>query len=124
MEEGRQVVKIEAGDWAAEFWFGSAYREKKMYPQAIETFQHARQLSGDIPFMVMAYGHTQALAGNADEARSVLKKLERLREIRSLPKLSVGPTTLPFIPSLYLAAIHVRLRDTSDAFRDLDRAYQ
>src|SRR5260370_8865855 len=87
-----------------------------MYPEAIETFQHARQLSGDIPFMVMAYGHTQALAGNADEARSVLKKLERLREIRSLPKLSVGPTTLPFIPSLYLAAIHVGLLEPHDAF--------
>jgi len=124
IDEALQVVKIHPGDLSAQFWLGSAYREKKMYPQAIETFQHARQLSGDIPFMVMAYGHTQALAGNADEARSVLKKLERLREIRSLPKLSVGPTTLPFIPSLYLAAIHVGLGETDDAFRDLDRAYQ
>src|SRR5207245_9608296 len=87
IEEARQVAKLHPGDLSAQFWLGSAYREKKMYPQAIETFQHARQLSGDNPFMVMAFGHTQALAGNADEAHSVLKKLEHLRELRSLPRL-------------------------------------
>jgi cytochrome c-type biogenesis protein CcmH/NrfG len=126
IDEALQVVKIHPGDLSAQFWLGSAYREKKMYPQAIETFQRARQLSGDYPFMLMAYGHTQALAGNAEEARKVLKKLERLREIRSLPTPSIGagPTTLPFIPSLYLAAIHVGLGETNDAFRDLDLAYK
>ena len=97
-----------------------------MYPQAVETFQRARQLSGDAPVMLMAYGYAQALAGNADEAHSTLKKLERLREIRSLPTPSVGagPANLPFIPSLYLAAIHVGLGETDDAFRDLDLAYR
>src|SRR6266852_1188635 len=126
IDEALQVVKIHPGDLPAQFWLGSAYREKKMYPQAIETFQRARQLSGDIPFMVMAYGHTQALAGNVDEARSVLMKLERLRMLRSLPTPGPGgrPTNLPFVPSLYLAAIHVGLGETDDAFRDLDRAYQ
>src|SRR6266852_262803 len=126
IEEAGQVVKLHPGDLSAQFWLGSAYREKKMFPQAIETFQQARQLSGDIPFMVMAYGHTQALAGNVDEARGVLKKLERLRMLRSLPTPGPGvrPTNLPFVPSLYLAAIHVGLWEADDAFRDLDRAYQ
>src|SRR5258708_22587928 len=100
IDEALQVVKIHPGDLSAQFWLGSAYREKKMYPQAIETFQHARQLSGDIPFMVMAYGHTQALAATADEARSVLKKLERLREIRPLPNLPPLPPTPPTPPNL------------------------
>ncbi len=126
IEEAQQVVKLHPSDLFAQFWLGSAYREKKMYPEAIETFQHARQLSGDIPFMVMAYGHTQALAGNVDEARSVLKKLERLRMLRSLPTPGPGvrPTNLPFVPSLYLAAIHVGLGEMNDAFRDLDLAYK
>src|SRR5712664_2878800 len=126
IEEAQQVVKLHPSDLFAQFWLGSAYREKKIYPEAIETFQHARQLSGDYPFMVMAYGHTQALAGNVDEARSVLKKLERLRMLRSLPTPGPGvrPTNLPFVPSLYLAAIHVGLGETDDAFRELDRAYQ
>jgi TolB-like protein/Tfp pilus assembly protein PilF len=126
IEEAQQVVKLHPGSLSAQFWLGSAYREKKMYPQAVETFQHAREQSSDNPAMLMAYGHTQAIAGNADEARSVLNKLEHLRELRSLPVPGPGvaPTTLPFIPSLYLAAIHVGLGETDDAFRDLDRAYQ
>src|SRR5882762_6740107 len=126
IDEALQIVKLHPGDLSAQFWLGSAYREKKMYPQAIETFQRARQLSTDKPAMLMAYGHTQALAGNVDEAHSVLKKLEGLRQFRSppTPGPGVGPITLPFIPSLYLAAIHVGLGETDDAFRELDRAYQ
>ena len=126
IEEAQQVVKLHPGDLSAQFWLGSAYAQKKMYPQAVETFQRARQLSADAPVMLMAYGYAQALAGNADEAHSTLKKLEHLREIRSLPTPSIGagPTNLPFIPSLYLAAIHVGLGETDDAFRDLDLAYR
>jgi TolB-like protein/cytochrome c-type biogenesis protein CcmH/NrfG len=124
IEEAQQVVKLHPSSLSAQFWLGSAYREKKMYPQSIETFQRARQLSGDNPAMLMAYGHTQALAGNAEEAHSILKKLESLRKARSLARLGAGPETVPFIPSLYLAAIHVGLGETDDAFRELDLAYQ
>jgi tetratricopeptide (TPR) repeat protein len=111
IEEALQVVKLHPGDLSAQFWLGSAYREKKMYPQAIETFQHARQLSGDYPFMVMAYGHTQALAGNTPEARAALQKLQQLAGTR-------------FVPSLYPAAIHVGLGETDEAFRLLEMSYQ
>ncbi len=81
-----------------------------MYPQAIETFQQARKLSGDNPAMLMAYGHTQALAGNAAEARTVLHKLQQLAGTR-------------FVPNLYPAAIHVGLGETDEAFRLLNLAY-
>jgi TolB-like protein/Tfp pilus assembly protein PilF len=110
IEEAGQIVKLHPGDLYAQFWLGSAYREKKMYPQAIETFQRARQLSGDFPFMVMAYGHTQAMAGNADEARAALQKLHQLAATR-------------FVPDLYPAAIHVGLGERDEAFRLLDLAY-
>jgi TolB-like protein/Flp pilus assembly protein TadD len=126
IEEAQQVVNLHPGFLSAQFWLGSAYAQKKMYPQAVETFQRAQQLSGNAPVMLMAYGYAQALAGNGDEAHSALNKLEHLRELRSLPTLGPGggPTTLPFIPSLYLAAIHVGFGETDDAFHDLDRAYK
>jgi len=111
IDEAQQVVKLHPDFPLAQFWLGSAYREKKMYPQAIETFQHARQLSGDNPAMVMAYGHTQALAGNVGEARAALRKLEQLAGTR-------------FVPNLYPAAIHVGLGENDEAFRLLDLAYQ
>jgi len=110
IEEAEQVVKLHPDFVLAQFWLGSAYREKKMYPQAIETFQQARKLSGDNPAMLMAYGHTQALAGNAAEARAVLQKLQQLAGTR-------------FVPNLYPAAIHVGLGETDEAFRLLNLAY-
>jgi TolB-like protein/tetratricopeptide (TPR) repeat protein len=111
IEEAQQVVKLHPGDLSAQFWLGSAYREKKMYPQAIETFQHARQASGDNPAMLMAYGHTQALAGNASEARAALHNLQQQAATR-------------FVPNLYPAAIHLGLGEKDEAFRLLGLAYQ
>lgn len=111
IEEARQVVKLHPGDLSAQFWLGSAYREKKMYPQAIETFQRARLASGDNPAMLMAYGHTQALAGNAAEARAALQKLRQ-------------QATARFVPNLYPAAIHLGLGEKDEAFRLLNLAFQ
>jgi TolB-like protein/tetratricopeptide (TPR) repeat protein len=111
IEEAQQVVKLHPDFLPAQFWLGSAYREKKMYPQAIERFQRARQLSDDNPAMVMAYGHAQGLAGNAEEARNALHKLEQL-------------STTRFVPSLYTAAVHVGLGETDEAFHWLGLAYQ
>jgi TolB-like protein/Tfp pilus assembly protein PilF len=116
IEEAQQVVKLHPGSVSAQFWLGSAYREKKMYPQAVETFQNARaearkQVGSENPAMLMAYGHTQAVAGNAAEARAALQQLQQLSAAR-------------FVPSLYPAAIHVGLGETDDAFRLLDIAHQ
>jgi TolB-like protein/Tfp pilus assembly protein PilF len=111
ISQAQNVVNVNPNFVLAQFWLGCAYREKKMYPQAVQTFTRARQLSGDMPAMLMAYGHAQALAGNAKEARDALHKLEQLRGTR-------------FIPNLYLAAIHVGLGEKDEAFRLLDLAYQ
>jgi TolB-like protein/tetratricopeptide (TPR) repeat protein len=111
IEEAQQVIRLHPDFLLAQYWLGSAYREKKMYPQAVETFQRARQLSGDNPAMLMAYGHTQALAGNTGEARAALQKLQQLAATR-------------FVPNLYPAAIRVGLGETDEAFRLLDLAYQ
>jgi TolB-like protein/Tfp pilus assembly protein PilF len=111
IEEAKQVLRLHPDFPLAQYWLGSAYREKKMYPQAIETFRRARQLSGDNPAMIMAYGHTQALAGNAGEARAALQRLQVLAGTR-------------FVPSLYPAAIHVGLGEADEAFRLLTLAYE
>jgi len=110
IEEAGEVVKLHPDFPLAQFWLGSAYREKKMFPQAIETFQHARQASGDNPAMLMAYGHTQAVAGNTQEARAALQKLQQLAANR-------------FVPNLYPAAIHVGLGEKDEAFRLLNLAF-
>ncbi len=111
IEEAKGVVNSNPNFALAYYWLGCAYREKKMYGQAIATFERARQLTSDSPFMVMAYGHAQALAGNAIEARKALGLLVKMQHDRP-------------VPDLYLAAIHVGLGEKDEAFRLLDKDYQ
>src|SRR6266478_6595022 len=95
----------------ASYWLGSAYREKKMYPEAIATFERARKMTGDLPFMVMASGQAQAVAGNTAEARKALAILTKMQK-----------TT--FVPDIYPAAIYVALGEKDRAFQLLESAYQ
>jgi len=59
----------------------------------------------------MAYGHAQAVAGNAAEARKALRMLQDLQKTK-------------YVPDLYLAAIHVGLGEKDEAFRLLNSAYR
>jgi TolB-like protein/Flp pilus assembly protein TadD len=111
IEEARSVLKDHPDFVLAYYWLGCAYREKKMYPEAIATFERARKLTADSPFMVMAYGHAQALAGNTVEARKALKMLSQMQQSRP-------------VPDIYLAAIHVGLGEKDQAFQLLDNAYK
>jgi TolB-like protein/cytochrome c-type biogenesis protein CcmH/NrfG len=111
IDEALSSIKVNPDFVLPYYWLGYAYREKKMYPEAIATFARARQIAGDRPFLLMAYGHAQAVAGNAAEARKALRMLESLRNTK-------------YVPDLYLAAIHVGLGEKDEAFRLLNSAYQ
>ncbi len=109
--EASGVLKLHPDFVLASYWLGCAYREKKMYPEAIATFERARKMTGDWPFIVMASGHAQALAGNTQEARRALNTLIQMRQTR-------------LVPDLYPAAIYVGLGDKDQAFHYLNAAYQ
>jgi TolB-like protein/tetratricopeptide (TPR) repeat protein len=111
ISESLRSVKTHPDFVLASYWLGCAYREKKMYPEAIDAFSRARKMTNDYPFMVMAYGHAQALAGNAAEARKALNILTQMQKTR-------------LVPELYLAAIHVGLGEKDEAFNFLEIAYQ
>ncbi len=111
IDEALGVVKAHPDFVLAYYWLGCAYREKKMYPEAIATFERARKMTGDWPFIVMASGHAQALAGNTTEAANALHKLAQMKQTR-------------IVPDIYSAAIYVGLGDKDQAFHYLDAAYQ
>src|SRR5712692_7578191 len=111
VEEASSVLQLHPDFVLASYWLGCAYREKKMYPEAIVAFAHARKMTGDYPFMVMAYGHAQALAGDTVEARKALNTLTQMQRTR-------------LVPDIYLAAIHVGLGEKDQAFQLLGNAYQ
>jgi TolB-like protein/tetratricopeptide (TPR) repeat protein len=111
ISEALNVVKAHPEFVLAYYWLGSAYREKKMYREAIATFEQARKMTADLPFMVMAVGHAQAVAGNTAEANNALNKLAQIKQSR-------------FVPDIYPAAIYVGLGDKAQAFTFLDLALQ
>jgi tetratricopeptide (TPR) repeat protein len=109
--EASSVVKAHPDFVYAYYWLGCAYREKKMYAEAIATFESARKMTGEWPFMVMAVGHAQAVAGNTLEATNGLNKLAQMKQTR-------------LVPDIYPAAIYVGLGEKDRAFQLLNSAYQ
>jgi len=97
--------------WLTYIWLGSAYREKKMYAEALQQFSEARKLSSDHPAIMALYGHTLALAGDRAGARRTLADLHLLGQSR-------------YVSSLYFAAVYTGLGEKSIALDWLDKAYK
>lgn len=95
----------------AYIWLGSAYREKKMYREALDSFALGRRVSGDHPAMIALYGHTLALSGDTAGARKALADLQHLAQSR-------------YVSSLYYSAIQLGLGQIRMALDDLDQAYK
>jgi serine/threonine protein kinase/Tfp pilus assembly protein PilF len=97
---------------------GLAYEQKKMYAEAIASFQKAVEYSktADLaegkPEMLAALGHALALAGRRTEAEKILADLTA----KSASQRYVSPYSI--------ALVYVALGDKQRAFEWLDQAYQ
>ena len=111
IDQARRTAEQYPGYWLAYIWLGSAYREKKMYMEALEQFSTGRKLSGDHPVMIALYGHALAVSGDAAGARKALAELQHLAQSR-------------YVSSLYFAAIYTGLGENSTAIDWLERAYK
>jgi Flp pilus assembly protein TadD len=92
-----------------EFWLASGYREKKMYPQALQHFRTACSLAPNNPALLMALGHALAVSGDRQGALAILAQLQSMSRQR-------------YVPALYMAGIYVGLREDGNAFVYFDRA--
>ena len=91
-------------------WLGSAYREKKMYKEALNEFDLARKQSNDSPALLALYGHALAIAGDKAGAQQMLAKLEQSSRTR-------------YVPALYFAAVYTGLGDNDQTFQWLEKAF-
>jgi TolB-like protein/Flp pilus assembly protein TadD len=110
ISQAQRTLELSPTFILARFWLGSAYREKKMYPQAIEQFDLARRQFANNPAMLMAYGHALGLSGDKVDARKVLVELQHLSKSR-------------YVPSLYFAGLYTGLGELDQAFALLDKAF-
>lgn len=109
--QARHTLEQYQGFWLARFWLGSGYREKKMYPEAIQEFQQVLKQAGDNPAMLTVYGHTLAVSGDKAGARKVLGQLHGLAQTR-------------YVPAVYFATMHAGLGENDTAFTWFDKALQ
>jgi TolB-like protein/Tfp pilus assembly protein PilF len=111
IDQAKRTIEQYPTYWLTYIWLGSAYREKKMYAEALDQFSEARKLSKDHPAIMALYGHTLALAGDHAAARSTLADLRTLAQSR-------------YVSSLYFAAIYTGLGEKKTALDWLDKAYK
>ena len=111
IEQGRRTVEQYPTYPLVYIWLGSAYRQKKMYREALDSFSQGRKLSGDHPAMIALHGHALAISGDSAGARKALADLQHLAQTR-------------YVSSLYFAMVYLGLGENSTALDWLDRAYR
>lgn len=87
---------------------GRVYTQQGKYQQAIEMFEKARKLCGDVPNVLAALGQAYALAGRKSEARRLLAELTQLSANR-------------YVPSTTFAIAHLGLGEMDKALEWLER---
>jgi TolB-like protein/Flp pilus assembly protein TadD len=93
----------------AELWLASAYREKKMYREAVQHFRAARNLAPDNAALLSVLGHALAVSGDRKGALNVLAQIQAMSRKR-------------YVPSVYTATIYLGLGDNANTFAYMNRA--
>lgn len=110
-DEARRILEVRPQFLHARYWLGSAYTQKKMYPEAIEQFRLGRQLSGDAPVMVVGYGYAKGMSGDRAAALDSLRELEDQNR-----RHHVSP--------IYFVGIYLGLGDNKNALKFLNQAFE
>src|SRR6267378_7773 len=111
IEQYRNTIKLDPNFIQARLWFGRPFLQKGMYKEAITELDDAVRLSGGSTISLAMLAHANGTAGNRDEAEKILGKLmERSKH--------------QYVPSYWIAMIHVGLGAEDQAFTWLERAFQ
>src|SRR5207237_6491278 len=94
IDQARRTIEQYPTYPLAYIWLASAYREKKMYAEALEQFSKGRQFSGDRPALIALYGHALVVPGCPAGSRKALADLQHVAQSR-------------YVSSLYFAALYL-----------------
>ncbi len=96
--------------WPA-YFFGLAYEQQGQIDRAVEEFQIAVRMSGDVTFAAAALGHLYGTAGKAAQARAVFDELK-------------SRATRAYVPAYDIALVCLGLGWREQALEYLSRAHQ
>ncbi len=111
IEQYHETVKMDPKFAQARLWFGRPYLQKGMFDEAIAELREAVKLTGGSTISLAVLGHAYASAGRKAEAKEIL---DRLMERHGKQ----------YVPSYWIALIHMGLGDKGQAFSWLERAFQ
>jgi tetratricopeptide (TPR) repeat protein len=111
IEEARRVLELEPRAYWGHALMGSCLRDQGLFDEAIAAYRTALELSGGASSMMGWLGLCLAVAGNTDEARTMLERLHE-RAAKS------------YVPPTSFAWIHLGLREIERVFDWLDRAVE
>lgn len=77
MEAARRVLELQPGSWAAQLFLGASHSRLGHAADAEKHLREALTSSKENPFVLGSLGRHLARAGKKEEARKVLKELER-----------------------------------------------
>jgi serine/threonine-protein kinase len=111
IEEYEKALEL-GPDFAPGHWhYGWALEQVGRYEEAISEAQRAIEISGGNPLYIASLGHAHAIAGDEEEARRTLDRLDQ-------------EATTRHVSSYHVAVIYGALGERDTAFEWLDRAYE
>jgi tetratricopeptide (TPR) repeat protein len=108
VEGFRNAAALHPGYWVAHYYLGLSYAHNGDYGQAILALRHAAEI-GDSVWRYAGLGFVYARAGQPEQAKEILTKLQEASRHR-------------YVPAIYCAAVHSGLGDTEQAMKYLGRA--
>jgi len=107
----QQAVDLEPGYSVTYHFLGMAYERKKMYAEAISTYQRGISRAEQSPKLIASLAHAYAMSGDRDKA---LKTLDELREL----------SKKRYFSPLAFAVVYAGLDEKDEMFAWLEKAYQ
>jgi TolB-like protein/DNA-binding winged helix-turn-helix (wHTH) protein/lipopolysaccharide biosynthesis regulator YciM len=111
IKEAKKTLDLDPDYVPALERLGWAYEQKRMYPEAIEVFEHWRKMSRDDPEMKAQLAHAYALSGRTNEALKLLAELQD----ESRPE-HVSP--------YFVAVVYTALGENKQALDWLEKSYR
>ncbi len=110
IEAGKTAVEMDRSSPVAHQRLGSAYEQKRMFPEAITEFQKAVDDSNRVQLAVSSLAHAYAVGGNRAEAQKLLAEMQERAKTE-------------YVSSYLIAEIYVALGEKEPAFKLLETAY-
>jgi tetratricopeptide (TPR) repeat protein len=111
IEQCRRILEMDENFGPAHLFMGRAYKEKRMYQEALAELQKARTLLGDPAEIVAMIGYTNAVSGHRQEAEKIARDLQGLSKQR-------------YVSPYHSAMLYAGLGERDEAFRLLEKAYE